>query len=143
MNPYRYVPADEHLAALRDNEIYPNINRKDYAPTIYPPVAQMIFLVVSRVSETLTAMKVAMLGFDMLAIVTILALLKQDGAPPERVLVYAWHPLPLWDRRFLPQQPFCERIYPEHTRHSGCDLLWSEIAAQYLADLFEDLPHQE
>jgi alpha-1,6-mannosyltransferase len=97
INPYRYVPADEHLAALRDNEIYPNINRKDYAPTIYPPVAQMIFLVVSRVSETLTAMKVAMLGFDMLAIVTILVLLRQDGAPLERVLVYAWHPLPIWE----------------------------------------------
>jgi len=97
INPYRYVPADEHLAALRDDEIYPNINRKDFAPTIYPPVAQMIFLVVSRASETLTAMKVAMLGFDMLAIATILALLKQDGVPPERVLVYAWHPLPIWE----------------------------------------------
>src|SRR5215469_9412819 len=39
INPYRYVPADPHLAALRDEAIYPKINRSDYAPTIYPPVA--------------------------------------------------------------------------------------------------------
>ena len=37
INPYRYVPADQTLAPLRDAEIYPNINRKDYATTIYPP----------------------------------------------------------------------------------------------------------
>src|SRR5262249_54615595 len=31
INPYRYVPADPALAFLRDNEIYPHINRADYA----------------------------------------------------------------------------------------------------------------
>jgi len=53
------------------------------------------------------------------------------------------HPLTLWDPRFLPQQPFCERTYPEHARHSGRDLLWSQIPAQHLADFLEDLPHRE
>src|SRR6267142_3760836 len=37
INPYRYIPADESVAGLRDEKIYPNINRRDYAQTIYPP----------------------------------------------------------------------------------------------------------
>ncbi len=48
INPYRFIPADPALAPLRDpphagedepraTDIYPNINRVDSAPTIYPP----------------------------------------------------------------------------------------------------------
>ncbi|MGH1588545.1 hypothetical protein ACRBEV_09510 [Methylobacterium phyllosphaerae] len=37
INPYRYVPADPALAFLRDAQVYPFINRADYAVTIYPP----------------------------------------------------------------------------------------------------------
>lgn len=97
INPYRYIPSDAVLAPLRDEEIYPNINRIDSAPTIYPPAAQMIFLAVSRLSETLTAMKLAMFGFDIVTIIAIVALLRREGRPLERVLIYAWHPLPIWE----------------------------------------------
>lgn len=37
INPYRYIPADPALASLRDSVVYPQINRADYARTIYPP----------------------------------------------------------------------------------------------------------
>ncbi len=37
--------------------IYPNINRADYAPTAYPPVAQIFFFLVTRLTETLTGMR--------------------------------------------------------------------------------------
>src|SRR5712691_2184144 len=97
INPYRYVPADERLAALRDDAIYPNINRADDAPTVYPPVAEMIFLAVTRLSETLTAMRLVMIGFEVVTVLALLALLRHDGRPPERVLIYAWHPLPIWE----------------------------------------------
>ena len=60
----RYVPADPALAALRDAAIYPNINRADYAVTAYPPVAQMFFLAVTRISETLTMMRLAMVACE-------------------------------------------------------------------------------
>ena len=40
INPYRNPPAAEALKTLRDEKIYPNINRKDY-PTIYPAGAQI------------------------------------------------------------------------------------------------------
>jgi alpha-1,6-mannosyltransferase len=33
INPYRYIPTDTHLAPLRDEAIFPNINRNNYAPT--------------------------------------------------------------------------------------------------------------
>ena len=36
INPYRYIPAAPELAFLRDNVVYPYINRADYARTIYP-----------------------------------------------------------------------------------------------------------
>jgi hypothetical protein len=101
INPYAYVPADERLTGLRDPDIYPNINRADYAPTIYAPAAQLLFLAVTRLSGTaansISAMKVAMFGFDLVTIIAILALLRRDGLPSERVLIYAWHPLPIWE----------------------------------------------
>ncbi len=67
INPYRYVPGNPVLTFLRkpNQEIFDNINRRDYARTIYPPVAQMIYLwAVTFFSPTVTAMKVAMFGFE-------------------------------------------------------------------------------
>jgi alpha-1,6-mannosyltransferase len=97
INPYRYLPADDALAPLRDESIYPHINRASYAPTIYPPVAQLIFFVATRISQTVTFMKAVMLAFEGLAVWSILQLLKARGLPATRVLLYAWHPLPLWE----------------------------------------------
>ena len=97
INPYRYVPADPALAALRDEAIYPNINRAGYARTIYPPAAQVIFFLVTRIGEQVTAMKLAMLAFDAGTIFLLLLLLRRANAPPERVLIYSWHPLTIWE----------------------------------------------
>src|ERR1051325_11775990 len=54
INPYRYIPADQSLADLRDEKIYPNINRRDYAHTMYPPIAEGSFLLITRLSESVT-----------------------------------------------------------------------------------------
>ena len=97
VNPYRYVPADPQLAGLRDEAIYPNINRADYAVTIYPPVAEMMFFLATRVSESFTMMRFTMLGFEAVTVLALLALLEHDGRPAVRVLIYAWHPLPIWE----------------------------------------------
>ena len=97
LNPYRYVPADPHLAALRDETIFPNINRSDYAPTIYPPVAEYIFFLGTRLSESLTAMKATLLVFELAGVLLLLRLLDDSGLPRERILIYAWHPLTLWE----------------------------------------------
>ncbi len=96
INPYRYIPADPHLKFLRDAQIYPNINRKDYAHTIYPPGAQIVFLGVTRISATEAGMKTAMVGFEVLAVWALLGILKFFGRRREEILLYAWHPLCVW-----------------------------------------------
>src|SRR5215472_7590076 len=97
INPYRYLPVDPALAALRDEAIFPNINRSNYAPTIYPPVAQMIFLLATRLGETVLAMKLVVVAFEVIGICGLLAVLRAAGAPRENILLYAWHPLPVWE----------------------------------------------
>ena len=97
INPYRYIPADTNLAALRDDAIFPNINRNNYAPTIYPPVAQMLFFVATRFGETVTAMKLMLVAVEAIGIGALLFILPAAGAPRENILLYAWHPLPVWE----------------------------------------------
>lgn len=97
INPYRYIPADAALAHLRDEAIYPKINRRDYAPTIYPPIAQALYLLATRVSESVTWMKFVMVCGEALAIWCVLLLLNSFSLPPQRALLYAWHPLVCWE----------------------------------------------
>jgi alpha-1,6-mannosyltransferase len=97
INPYLYIPASDALLHLRDAAIYPEINRADYAPTIYPPTTQIVFFLVTRISESIVFMKVVMVGFEALTVWAILQLLKARGLPATHVLLYAWHPLPLWE----------------------------------------------
>jgi alpha-1,6-mannosyltransferase len=97
INPYRYFPAQDALAALRDATIFPHINRADYAVTIYPPVAEFFFLVVTRVGENVTVMRLGLLGCEAVSVVVILLLLKRMRRPLTRVVAYVWHPLPIWE----------------------------------------------
>jgi hypothetical protein len=97
INPYRHVPSAPELAQLRDAVIYPNINRADYAVTIYPPAAQVIFLTVTRLGESVVAMKLGLLAFEAATIVALLRLLARLGSPPAYIVAYAWHPLPIWE----------------------------------------------
>src|SRR5713226_6809953 len=97
INPYRYIPADEHLQSLRDEEIYTKINRRDYAHTIYPPVAEGIYFLTTRVSESVTWMKATMVGFEAVGIWAIIQLLASFGLSRQRILIYAWHPLVIWE----------------------------------------------
>ncbi len=97
INPYRYIPADPHLAFRRDDKVYPKINRRDYAPTIYPPFTQMFFLAVTRVSESIVWFKTVLLCLEALTIWLLARLLVSFNLPRERVLIYAWNPLVIWE----------------------------------------------
>lgn len=97
INPYRYYPAEQALASLRDAAIYPNINRAEYAATIYPPVAQFFFLIVTRLSESVTFMRLALLGCEAGTVAILLLLLRRMGRPLTCVVAYLWHPLPIWE----------------------------------------------
>jgi hypothetical protein len=98
INPYRYMPAAPELAPLRDTAIFPNINRPDTAVTIYPPMAQAVFLVVTRIlGESVVAMKLGLIAFEALTVAALIGLLRRLGQPLARVAVYAWHPLAIWE----------------------------------------------
>ena len=97
INPYRYIPTDPALEPLRDPLIFPNINRNNYAPTIYPPVAQMLFLAANRFGETALAVKLMFVTIEAVGIGALIFILRAVGRPPEHILLYAWHPLPVWE----------------------------------------------
>lgn len=97
INPYRYFPADQALAHLRDAAVFPRINRVDSAVTIYPPVAQFFFFCVTRIGESVTAMRLALLGCETVTVALIMLLLQRLGRPLSRITAYLWHPLPLWE----------------------------------------------
>lgn len=97
INPYLYVPADPALATLRDAAIYPYINRADYAVTAYPPLAEMFFLAVTRIAETLTTMRLVMVACEIVIIAMVIDLLRRLDQPVAGVVAYAWHPLAIWE----------------------------------------------
>jgi hypothetical protein len=97
LNPYRYAPAADALAALRDTEIYPRINRPELT-TIYPPVAQMLFaLITTVVPESITGMKAVMVLFDLVTLAVLMRLLRRNGSDPARAVLYAWSPLVVFE----------------------------------------------
>src|SRR5262245_18172961 len=97
INPYRYFPAHDAVAHLRDATIFPGINRPDYAVTIYPPVAEFFFLIVTRIGENVNVMRLALLGCEAVIVSMIMLLLRSMERPTPRVVAYLWHPLPIWE----------------------------------------------
>lgn len=99
ISPYRYVPGDQVLAFLRapHQDIFDNINRRDYAHTIYPPAAQALFYLITWISPTVTFMKTAMVLFEGVTMYALVRLLHSLGIRREQTLLYAWCPLLIWE----------------------------------------------
>ncbi|MBI3014936.1 MAG: hypothetical protein HYY65_07760 [Candidatus Tectomicrobia bacterium] len=97
VNPYLYPPGDERLAFLRDQEIYPNVNRKE-APTIYPAGAQLLFrgLNWAGLSDP-GKFKAAALAAEGFTLFLLLLILKELRLPQSRLLIYAWNPLVIYE----------------------------------------------
>ena len=97
INPYRYFPSHDALVHLRDATIFPRINRADYAVTIYPPVAEFFFLIVTRIGENVNVMRLALLGCEAVIVTLVVLFLRRMERPTTRVVAYFWHPLPIWE----------------------------------------------
>jgi hypothetical protein len=98
INPYLYIPNAEELKPLRDDKIFPLINRGDYEPTPYPPAAQAIFFVVHKIFPlSVTAFKSAMSLFDLIAVMAVMLALARSGMDMARVIMFAWHPLLIFE----------------------------------------------
>ncbi|MGH7773999.1 MAG: hypothetical protein ACREQA_17385 [Candidatus Binatia bacterium] len=97
LNPYLFPPEDGHLSFLRDEEIYPNINRKE-SRTVYPAGAQLLFWSINWLGlDTPIGFKAAALGADALTLLLLLLLLKEVGLPQSHLLIYAWNPLIIYE----------------------------------------------
>lgn len=96
-NPYRYAPGAEALKSLRDDRIYPHINRKS-ARTLYPAGAQLFFRAIYLlVGDSVTGFKGTMVVCDIAALAVMAALLKLNGRDANRLLIYAWNPLVVFE----------------------------------------------
>ena len=96
-NPFLYPPQADELANLRDDQIFPNINRKDYR-TVYPAGAQVFFRIFHfLVGDSVTAYKGIMVFFDIATLLVLTALLRVYGFKASRIIVYAWNPLVIFE----------------------------------------------
>ena len=68
INPYLYPPGSGELETLRDERVFPNINRKNHA-TLYPAAAQIFFrLTHFLVGDSVTKFKGVMVFFDVVTL---------------------------------------------------------------------------
>ena len=60
-------------------------------------MAQFFFFIVTRIGESVTTMRLALLGCESVTVAMIMLLLRRTNRPVTRVTAYLWHPLPLWE----------------------------------------------
>ncbi|MCI0369962.1 MAG: glycosyltransferase 87 family protein [candidate division NC10 bacterium] len=97
INPYRYAPAAEELAPLREPGIAPLINRPT-KHTVYPPGAQAAFALVAAIApNSILGWRLFVLGCEVGTVVLLLGLLRRTGVSPAAILLYAWAPLVIFE----------------------------------------------
>src|SRR6059036_3111740 len=97
ISPYRYPPTADELAPLRDEAVYPNINRPTKV-TVYPPGAQAVFALMARVApNSIVAWRVFLIGCEVAATALLLVLLRRAGVTRAAAIVYAWSPLVVFE----------------------------------------------
>ena len=96
-NPYLSTPATFANAEMKKEPLYQQQNRP-FAPTIYPPLAQIAFRAVRAVAgESVSAMKALMVMGELCTLALLVWLLPTMGLPRSRVILYAWHPLAVFE----------------------------------------------
>jgi alpha-1,6-mannosyltransferase len=93
INPYLYPPSAPEVAHLRDQAIWPSINRKD-AVTVYPAGAELAYAALWRIwPDSVHWFQAVMAAGDLLAGLLLIALLRALGQHPLNALIYLWSPL--------------------------------------------------
>ena len=92
-NPFALSPDSPRLRHLRDGD-WSQINHPDY-PTIYPPLAQAVFLLAALLRPSIFAVKVCCVVFDIAAVALLARWAAARGHPPHRALIYGLCPLTL------------------------------------------------
>jgi len=102
INPYLYLPGyfleQGQIAVAGINEaLFLKLNSPEYY-SVYPPVAQAVFLLAVKISpESITGsiivMRVVLIIAEVFSILLLLRLLRKTGLPDGYVLLYALNPL--------------------------------------------------
>lgn len=97
LNPYLHPPEAKQLSHLRDDTIYPRINRP-WARTIYPPGAQWFLRgIYAARPDSVLFLKGVIVAFDLLTILLLVRLLRMLKLPAGRAILYAWNPLVVFE----------------------------------------------
>ncbi len=99
MSPYQYPPKATELADLRrgDLTVWKYINRKEVV-TVYPPGAQLAFAAIWRiVGDSVIGFKAVFVIAELLGGLVLVRLLQHFEHPPERILIYLWSPLLIFE----------------------------------------------
>lgn len=92
IDPFRWPPAAEELAGLRDEAVWPLINHPD-VPTIYPPFAQLCFRALAALSDDPRGARVLAVVADLVTSALLAWLLRRRGRAFSLVVAHAWCPL--------------------------------------------------
>lgn len=91
IHPYAHAPDDPALVGLRDPG-WERINHPELK-TIYPPLAELFFLLLAALGAGPVGFKLALALVDFAVVLALLRLLARMGLPRDRVVLYAWNPL--------------------------------------------------
>ena len=91
VNPYLHAPAAPEVEPLR-TPFHPEINNPD-VPTIYPPLAQLAFLLVAVAGSSILAAKLLWLSCDLGTAWVLARVARRTGRDEAPVLLYLWAPL--------------------------------------------------
>ena len=95
INPYLYPPNALELANYRNLPIYNSINHL-HLPTIYPPLAQVLFFLTFLFSkDSIIAIKIILLIFEILTNLILLKTLNLLNINPTNLAIYMLCPLPI------------------------------------------------
>lgn len=90
-NPYVIAPKDPRLASLRDAgwTVMPGPE----TPTIYPPLAELVFRLTWRLLPSAVGFKLPFLLADLLVVGLLASWIRWTGGKAAQLAVYAWNPL--------------------------------------------------
>ncbi len=92
VNPYLHAPGDPALEALR-TPWHGSINNPSVS-TIYPPLAQIVFLLNALLGGTILGLKIVWVGLDLVTGWLLGKVASRSGRDPRGVLIlYLWSPL--------------------------------------------------
>jgi alpha-1,6-mannosyltransferase len=91
VNPFPHAPGDPVLGRYHD-ALFARLNHADI-PTIYPPMAQLLFGAAARLAPEPWAWKATLLTIEATLLLALASLLRARGLPSERLLLYLWNPL--------------------------------------------------